>query len=200
MQKEKPMMTQYNKLKAKNSDCVLLFRLGGFYEMFCKDAYIVSKVLGFKITARNFGNGTQVPMCGIPITSGEKHAKTLSEKGYSVAICDQVEGEKDVGGIIKRKVTKIIRSDDNVSVYCPITEEEYNTYFAEFKEKTKIDAQKKRLKKASKKKEPPPVEVDTNTTIKNELFGLDLDNMTPVAALALLYKWQGRYCNTNDRL
>jgi len=98
-----PMMVQYSNLKAQYPDCILLFRLGDFYETFDDDARYVSKVLGLVLTHRS-----DHPMAGIPYHALNLYLKKLIEKGNKVAICDQLEDPALAKGIVKRDVTRIV--------------------------------------------------------------------------------------------
>ena len=100
------MLEQYNILKKKHNDCILLFRLGDFYECFFNDAKILSKVLGLTLTGRG-KEGNRTPMAGIPHHALTNYLPKLIEAGYKVAIADQLE-EPIQGQIVKRDVTKII--------------------------------------------------------------------------------------------
>lgn len=101
-----PMMQQYEKIKSQNSDCILFFRLGDFYEMFGEDAIKASKLLNITLTARNKGDG-KVPMCGVPHHAAENYIAKLTKFGEKVAICDQVS-DPNLPGIVERAVTRII--------------------------------------------------------------------------------------------
>ena len=85
-----------------------MFRLGDFYEMFFEDAKIASKELGLTLTKRNKEKGQDVPLAGVPYHSVASYIAKLVEKGYSVAICEQVEDPKAATGIVKREVTRVI--------------------------------------------------------------------------------------------
>ncbi|MCK5758079.1 MAG: hypothetical protein KAH14_03225 [Clostridiales bacterium] len=103
-----PMMKQYFEIKERYSDCILFYRLGDFYEMFFDDALEGSKALGITLTGRNCGMKEKAPMCGIPHHSSENYIAKLIEKGYKVAICEQVEDAKVAKGIVKRDVVRVI--------------------------------------------------------------------------------------------
>ena len=103
-----PMMKQYFEIKERYSDCILFYRLGDFYEMFFDDALEASKALGITLTGRNCGMKERAPMCGIPHHSSENYIAKLIEKGYKVAICEQVEDPKVAKGIVKRDVVRVI--------------------------------------------------------------------------------------------
>ncbi|WP_027340255.1 DNA mismatch repair protein MutS [Halonatronum saccharophilum] len=108
MAKLTPMMQQYLSIKEENQDAILFFRLGDFYEMFNEDAKIVAKELELTLTARNKGKGQPTPMAGVPYHSAESYISQLIEKGYRVAICEQVEDPSEAKGIVKREVVRVI--------------------------------------------------------------------------------------------
>lgn len=108
MSKISPMMQQYLEIKALHKDHVLFFRLGDFYEMFFDDAIKISKELELTLTGRDCGLEERAPMCGIPYHSSANYIKKLIDKGYKVAICEQVEDPATTKGIVKREVVRII--------------------------------------------------------------------------------------------
>ncbi|WAM34803.1 DNA mismatch repair protein MutS [Caldicellulosiruptor morganii] len=132
MQELTPMMQQYMEIKQKVKDCILFFRLGDFYEMFFDDAIVASKELEIALTARDCGNNEKAPMCGVPYHSAHSYIAKLIEKGYKVAICEQVEDPKLAKGVVKREITRIITPgtfiDENFSrsnnFICCVTEVE----------------------------------------------------------------------------
>jgi DNA mismatch repair protein MutS len=103
-----PMIQQYLKIKAEHKDSFLFFRLGDFYEMFFDDALAASKELEITLTSRDGGGDERIPMCGIPYHSAENYIKNLIEKGFKVAICEQVEDPKEAKGVVKREVVQLI--------------------------------------------------------------------------------------------
>ena len=103
-----PMMVEYMKTKEQYSDCILFYRLGDFYEMFFEDAITVSKELELVLTGKNCGLEERAPMCGIPHHAAAAYIPRLVNKGYKVAICEQLEDPKQAKGIVKRGVVKII--------------------------------------------------------------------------------------------
>ena len=105
-----PMMLQYIDIKEKNMDVILFFRLGDFYEMFFEDAYIASKELELTLTGKNAGLDERIPMCGIPYHAASIYLEKLVEKGYKIAICEQVEDPKTAKGVVKREVMQIVSS------------------------------------------------------------------------------------------
>lgn len=108
MKDKTPMMAQWSELKSRHPDALLFFRLGDFYELFYEDAEIGSKELGITLTGRDAGRGDRAPMCGVPYHSVQDYIKVLVEKGYKVAICDQVEDPALSKGLVKREVTRVI--------------------------------------------------------------------------------------------
>ena len=108
-----PMMAQYLDTKKKYSDCILFYRLGDFYEMFFEDAVTCSKELELTLTGKSCGLEERAPMCGVPFHSAETYINRLVEKGYKVAICEQVEDPKQAKGLVKREVTRIVTPGTN---------------------------------------------------------------------------------------
>ena len=103
-----PMMQQYLELKEKYSDCLLFFRLGDFYEMFFDDALTASKELEIVLTGRDCGLKERAPMCGVPYHSVNSYINRLIEKGYKVAICEQLEDPALAKGLVERDVIRVI--------------------------------------------------------------------------------------------
>lgn len=103
-----PMMQQYLKIKEENKDSILFFRLGDFYEMFFDDAKLASKELELTLTGRDCGLKERAPMCGVPYHSCESYIARLVQKGYKVAICEQMENPADVKGLVKRDIVRVI--------------------------------------------------------------------------------------------
>ncbi len=102
-----PMMKQYFLMKEEYKDCILLYRLGDFYEMFFEDAILVSKELDLTLTGRNCGEEEKAPMCGVPYHAVNQYIARLVEKGYKVAICEQVT-KPSAKGIVQREVVKVV--------------------------------------------------------------------------------------------
>ena len=102
-----PMMMQYMKIKDNYEDTIVFFRLGDFYEMFFEDAILASRVLELTLTGRNCGLDERVPMCGIPFHAYESYLEKLVEKGYKVAICEQLT-PPDKKGVVERGVTQVV--------------------------------------------------------------------------------------------
>lgn len=105
--KETPLMTQYNTIKAKYPDALLLFRVGDFYETFGQDAVKASQILGIVLTRRNNGD-SHIELAGFPHHSIDSYLPKLVRAGLRVAICDQLEDPKSVKGIVKRGVTELV--------------------------------------------------------------------------------------------
>ena len=103
-----PMMQQYLELKEKYSDCLLFFRLGDFYEMFFEDALTASRELEIVLTGRDCGLAERAPMCGVPYHSVNSYINKLIQKGYKVAICEQLEDPALAKGLVERDVIRVI--------------------------------------------------------------------------------------------
>ena len=103
-----PMMQQYMDIKEQHQDCILFFRLGDFYEMFFEDAKTASRELELTLTGKSCGREERAPMCGVPFHSAEGYIAKLVDKGYKVAICEQVEDPATSKGIVKREVIQIV--------------------------------------------------------------------------------------------
>ena len=103
-----PMMDQYRAIKAEYPDCLLFYRLGDFYEMFFEDAVTAAKELELTLTTRNSGLEQKAPMCGVPYHAVESYIQRLVNKGYKVAVCDQLEDPKLAKGLVKRDITRIV--------------------------------------------------------------------------------------------
>lgn len=110
-----PMMKQYFDIKKQYEDCILFYRLGDFYEMFFDDAITASKELEITLTGRDCGQEERAPMCGVPYHACDTYLNKLIEKGYKVAICEQVEDPKAAKGIVKRDVIRIVTPGTNIS-------------------------------------------------------------------------------------
>lgn len=108
MSKHTPMMKQYLTIKAAYQDAFLFFRLGDFYELFYEDAIKAARELEITLTKRDSGQKEPIPMCGVPYHAAEGYIKKLVDKGYKVAICEQVEDPKQAKGVVKREVVQVI--------------------------------------------------------------------------------------------
>ncbi len=108
MEKLSPMMQQYLKIKEENSDSILFFRLGDFYEMFFDDAKLASKELELTLTGRDCGLEERAPMCGVPYHSCESYIARLVQKGYKVAICEQMEDPSKAKTIVQRDIVRVV--------------------------------------------------------------------------------------------
>ena len=103
-----PAMKQYVEIKEKFPDCILFYRMGDFYEMFFEDALTAAPILEITLTSRNKSKEDAVPLCGFPYHAAAGYITKLVEKGYKVAICEQVEDPKNAKGIVKRDVIRVI--------------------------------------------------------------------------------------------
>lgn len=106
--KQTPMMEQYLKIKESYPDAFLFYRLGDFYELFHEDAIQASKILEITLTSRNKNADNPIPMCGVPYHSSTEYIKRLIEAGYKVAVCEQMEDPKQVTGMVKREVVRVV--------------------------------------------------------------------------------------------
>ena len=134
LEKFTPMMRQYLEIKKDYTDVIVFFRLGDFYEMFFDDAVIASRELEIQLTGKDCGQKTRVPMCGIPFHAYEVYATKLVEKGYKIAIVEQVEDAKATKGIVKRDVVKILTPGTCI---LGNVENKENNYIASIKEEGK---------------------------------------------------------------
>lgn len=134
-----PMMRQYLEIKEKNKDCLLFFRLGDFYEMFFDDAITASKELEIALTGRDCGLEERAPMCGVPYHAAEGYIQRLIEKGYKVAICEQLEDPATAKGIVSRGIVRIV-TPGTVSESSMLKEDENNFLLSVYECKGQIGA------------------------------------------------------------
>ena len=125
-----PMQRQYNDIKERNQDCILFFRLGDFYEMFNDDARVAAKELDLTLTTRDRGKPKeeQTPMCGVPYHSVDSYIARLVQKGYKVAICEQMQDPATTKGLVERDITRIV-TPGTVTESCML-DESRNNYMA----------------------------------------------------------------------
>ena len=125
-----PMKRQYYEIKEQNQDCILFFRLGDFYEMFDEDAKTAARELDLTLTTRDRGKPKeeQTPMCGVPYHSVDSYIARLVQKGYKVAICEQMEDPSTAKGIVERDITRIV-TPGTVTESCML-DENRNNYMA----------------------------------------------------------------------
>ncbi|MFR4440834.1 MAG: DNA mismatch repair protein MutS, partial [Hungatella sp.] len=103
-----PMMAQYVETKKQYSDCILFYRLGDFYEMFFEDALTASKELEITLTGKECGLEERAPMCGVPHHAVETYLNKLVQKGYKVAIAEQIDDPKTTKGLVRREVIRVV--------------------------------------------------------------------------------------------
>ncbi len=129
MSQQTPMMKQYFEIKAQYDDCILFFRLGDFYEMFFEDALIASRALEITLTSRGGKDKEKkTPMCGIPYHSSDAYIAKLIEKGFKVAICEQVEDPSEAIGIVKREVVRVVTPGTIIDNH--VLDDKNNNYLA----------------------------------------------------------------------
>ncbi|SDZ82397.1 DNA mismatch repair protein MutS [Pseudobutyrivibrio sp. ACV-2] len=109
-----PMMQEYLKTKAEYEDCILFYRLGDFYEMFFEDAKTASRELELTLTGKACGAEERAPMCGVPFHAADTYINRLVQRGYKVAICEQVEDPKEAKGLVKREVIRVVTPGTNI--------------------------------------------------------------------------------------
>ena len=122
-----PMQRQYQQIKEQNSDCILFFRLGDFYEMFNEDAKLAARELDLTLTTRDRGRPKeeQTPMCGVPYHSVDSYIARLVQKGYKVAICEQMTDPALAKGLVEREITRIV-TPGTVTESCMLDENKNN--------------------------------------------------------------------------
>src|SRR5881409_57991 len=99
-----PLMRQYTAIKREHPSALLFFRLGDFYEMFFEDAVLAARELQITLTSRNKEKGVAVPMCGVPYHAADNYIARLIQKGYKVAICEQMEDPRVAKTLVRREV------------------------------------------------------------------------------------------------
>ncbi len=122
-----PMQRQYQEIKERNQDCILFFRLGDFYEMFNEDAKTAARELDLTLTTRDRGKPKeeQTPMCGVPYHSVDSYIARLVQKGYKVAICEQMQDPATTKGLVERDITRIV-TPGTVTESCMLDENKNN--------------------------------------------------------------------------
>ena len=121
-----PMMQHYLKVKEEYKDCLVFYRLGDFYELFFDDAITASRELEITLTGKECGQAERAPMCGVPFHAADSYTAKLIEKGYKVAICEQLEDPKYAKGIVKRDVVRIVTPGTVIETN--LLEEKRNNY------------------------------------------------------------------------
>ena len=128
MSKETPLMKQYNAIKAKHPDALLLFRVGDFYETFGGDAVRASQILDIVLTKRGAGSSSETELAGFPHHSLNTYLPKLVRAGLRVAICDQLEDPKQTKTIVKRGVTELVTP--GVSLNDEVLQSKSNNFLA----------------------------------------------------------------------
>lgn len=187
-----PMMEMYCKTKEEYKDCILFYRLGDFYEMFFDDAITASRELEITLTGKDCGMEERAPMCGIPYHAYENYMNRLVEKGYKVAICEQVEDPKQAKGLVKREVVQIVTPGTNMStgslnetknnyLMSIFYDDKYGISFADITTgdffTTEVESLSKVMDEISKF---TPVEILVNETVsleENGSIGISLSNL-----------------------
>ena len=129
-----PMMSKYMEIKDNYEDAIIFFRLGDFYEMFFEDAEVVSRELSLTLTGRQAGLPERVPMCGVPYHSYQSYVAKLIDKGYKVAICEQLTDPKDSKGMVERDVVQVITRGTILDDYTGLKDNNYIASLQEFRD------------------------------------------------------------------
>ena len=183
-----PMMQEYVKTKEEYKDCILFYRLGDFYEMFFDDALTASKELEITLTGKDCGLEERAPMCGVPYHAADTYVNKLIEKGYKVAICEQVSDPKTTKGLVKREVIRVVtpgtvldavsldESKNNYLMSIVFTEDHFGCAIADITTGdcyvTEIDREQKMLDEINKFS---PAEIICNDSFL--MSGLDIDDL-----------------------
>ena len=182
MTKKTTMVSQWREVKRENKGAILFFQVGKFYEVIGFDAYLAKKILSYKITPRGCGNGTYLPMVGIPVDSSEMAINKFNDEGFKVILTKQLDEEID--GLKKREVTEV-HPPKEYSSKVRKYEKLYNEFlvsdfigFIKNKERTK---EEERVKKKEGRLE---------STIINKIKELKLEHMSSYDALKLLHEWR----------
>ena len=107
-EKYSPMIQQYLKVKEQYPDVLLFYRVGDFYEMFFEDAKTASRELDLILTGKNAGVKDRIPMCGVPHHAVSSYVQRLVQRGYKIAICEQLQDPKEAQGLVERDVIRVI--------------------------------------------------------------------------------------------
>ncbi len=191
-----PMMQQYLQTKEEYPDCILFYRLGDFYEMFFEDAKTASKELELTLTGKNCGMEERAPMCGVPYHAADTYLSRLVQKGYKVAICEQIEDPKEAKGIVKREVIRVVTPGTNTDpstmdetknhyLMCVVyLDDKYGISFADVTTGdyyvTEVDSERKMLDELHKWQ---PVELICNEALM--ISGLDLTDLKERLGIAV---------------
>lgn len=170
------LMAQYLPIKEQYKDAVLMFQVGGFYQLYYHDAELAKQELGMTMVSRAVGGGMYAPMCGFPKAGGEKYAERLVQKGYRVVFCNQSE-EKDENGMAQRTVAKVVEPDKE-----PV---DLSAAWDEYLETHPLDS----IQPPQRPKKHRKVE----SSLLDQLASLDLETMAPIAAWRLLQSWKEMY-------
>jgi len=179
MPAEQPLLNQYFEIKNQYRDGLLLFQVGGFYQLYYHDAALLSRELGVKLLSRAVGGGQRIPMCGIPVSAGPAYAEKLAGKGWRTVLCRQSE-ERDQRGVAVREVVQVAEPPEGV-------------------ERLDLTGAWEDYLKAVPPEDVPPPQTRTRASgpdgrgeseLLRLLRELRLEDMTPMEALRLLYDWK----------
>ncbi len=174
-EKRETLLSAYLAIKNENKDAVVMYQVGGFYQMFYHDALLASRELNIRLLSRAMGGGERAHMCGVPAAAVRDHAQRLAERGFRVVLCAQLREE---GGACRREVTEVFQPEGEPH---DLTQE-WDDYF----------------------QAPPPLPVVVPKERREDggllkrLTMLDVSRMTPMQALETLYAWKELYCGVNN--
>ena len=137
LSKTTPMMRQFLDIKRENTDVILLYRMGDFYETFFEDALTVSQELEITLTSREGGELGRIPMAGVPVKAIDGYVSKLLEKGYKISICEQLEDPKTAKGLVKRDIVKTLTA--GTIIENSLLNSEKNNYLAALIKDSKED-------------------------------------------------------------
>lgn len=174
--KKETLLSAYLSIKNENKDAVVMYQIGGFYQMFYHDALLASRELDIRLLTRAMGSGERAHMCGVPAAAVRYYARRLADRGFRVVLCDQIREES---GACRREVTEEVQPEGEAHDLTG----EWDAYFKE---------------PPSLPHAPTPVRRSRNGELIEQLAALDVSRITPMQALETLCAWKKRYCGTGD--
>lgn len=175
-EKKETLLSAYLAIKNENKDAVVMYQVGGFYQMFYHDALLASKELEIRLLTRAMGGGERAHMCGVPAAAVRDYARKLADRGYRVVLCAQVREDP---GVCRREVTEEFLPEGERR---DLTQE----WDACFKEPPPLPPA------------PAPAKRGKDGGLMKQLAALDISRITPMQALETLCAWKDRYCGAGD--
>ncbi len=179
MRPGRSLIDQYLEIKNQDKSAILLFQVGGFYQMYYHDADLASREMGTRLISRAVGGGKRAPMCGVPVASGEAYAEKLAAKGYRVTLCRQSE-ERDDAGMAVREVFRVVEAQGEPHDLTGEWEDYFNNNSFEDLRPSRPKATGKKCAGAG----------SSECDLLRQLRGLRLEDITPMEAMRLLYDWK----------